>query len=103
MDPFVNNNEDVADTLLNYVLLDDNKKVVELIKSTVDVNMLNCMGTTALHHAASINSISMVRLLLENGAKSMQDSTGKFPEDWASDPGVIKSLQEKKNFAISSI
>jgi len=74
--------------------LDDTKKVAELIKTSVDVNIHNFMGTTALHHAASINSISMVRLLLEHGAKSVHDSTGKFPEDWASDPEVIKSLQD---------
>jgi hypothetical protein len=54
--------------LVTHIRQSNNASAVSLIKSGAFLNLQDCNGDTALHHAVNENNDTMVQLLLESGA-----------------------------------
>lgn len=63
------------------VLQGNEDRILDILKSGVDINIIDSSGDTALHHAIKLYNIGIIKLLLENGAdvNFTQGSTGKSP------------------------
>src|SRR5579871_2474387 len=73
-----------------YVSKNDAKNVELLIKKGVDVNAINIQGETALHWAAFLGNIEVIKCLVEAGAHiNPQESRNLNPLQYAFLPGAI--------------
>ena len=54
-----------------------------ILKSNVDVNYRDDMGTTALQAAACVGNQELVSMLISKGAQNKKDFTGRSASDYA--------------------
>ena len=66
-----------------------------LLNSGAHCDLQCARGRTALHWAAEIGNLDLVRLLLQRGARlDIQDNDGRTPRDLATAPAVVQLLDE---------
>jgi len=64
-----------------------------LVGAGADVNAVAQGKGTPLHNAARMTNVKVIRLLLENGAKSeAQDADGATPLDWSYEPHEVEKV-----------
>lgn len=67
---------------------------LKLVDAGADVNAVDGRGFTALHHAAGLDDIELVKHLLEKGAQTkVENADGKTPLDMARSEEVKNLLQ----------
>ena len=78
--------------LVQAVKTQNTQAVPALLKASVDVNLPDADGTTALHWAAHWNDAATVDLLLRAGAKAVLDETLQAKDPAQSSPAVGAAL-----------
>ncbi|GLV35036.1 anorexia [Carabus blaptoides fortunei] len=67
-----------------------------LIRSKVNVNMVDKDGQTALHYATSCDHFDCVQFLIDSGADvNVKDTDGTLPVDLASDSKIVELLNNQ--------
>jgi len=87
-------------TPLMHAVEQNRKRVIELLVSTSNahVNNMNIDGVTALHRAAALGHIEIVRVLLIAGARAdLSDQTGRTAVDYAMESGNLQIAKELSN------
>ena len=87
-------------TPLMHAVEQNRKRVIELLVSTSNahVNNMNIDGVTALHRAAALGHIEIVRVLLVAGARAdLSDLTGRTAVDYAMESGNLQIAKELSN------
>lgn len=69
-----------------------------ILRSKVDVNYKDDMGTTALQAAACCGNEKLVQALLEKGAVNQKDFTGRSASDYARIKGFNRIAEVIENF-----
>lgn len=90
------NIEDEYGTLLHAMAeLEEYKLVIQMINEGINVNALNCYGSTALHYAAEANDEIMVKILLKGGCNpDIRNNGGYKAEDLTSNEKILVLLSE---------
>ncbi|MHC8733017.1 ankyrin repeat domain-containing protein [Arenicellales bacterium IMCC56312] len=88
-------------TPLMHAVEQNRKNVIELLVSSSngEIDNRNIDGVTALHRAAALGYIEIVRILLAGGARAdLPDQTGRTAVDYALESGNLQIAKELSNW-----
>lgn len=71
--------------MIDFVIMGEEDHALFLLKFEPSlINLTDILGKTSLHHAAILGNLTMVALLIQNGANvEAKDSEGRTPLFWA--------------------